>query len=548
VREEEETGSEDNYTDDDCSVLSSSLGSLNASTEHLLLAVAYPDEFKSLPSSELAAVSDKMSRLDMACLRCANCLDKFWWAGDQDQSLWNHINTCWRREDDQDNDDREVVVVGADDDREVVVGAGDDKFVARSEYADIRALAEALLDSEWELKQKRCVPVCDRGRCGDNHKNLNDTIDSSEPERLHLSDMDSSAELVVAAQTMLVYIVQAKDSIWHNKMTAVIGLPLHATVDDLDSSLRRLWVECCGHSSTLAVGGDKFQFPDLERDLDNLSIGEKRKEETKLRELRNVFTEMGECGTYMYDPRRPTTVRVTFLDTINLTFTEEAEFPAHSDFYLRGPDMLRGASSRPPIAATVLLRNTRPEVVCVECQENYALLLDTSNIDYNNTRNDRQDQHRGLFLPVGFCSLDCVTAFNQEMSLLPEGEDTMHIERSCLVYTTNSPRTGACCYGNIDLDSSFNTDTDNTLDTETTMDTSCSCPDCGQADCSTCESWSATTEDTDGDQDHNYSVKGERSPGYHVKQLPGGGGSGTPILTRYVKRNSASESPFHSRV
>ena len=45
LREEEETGSE-GYSEDNFSVLSSSLDSLNASTEHLLLSAAYPDEFK----------------------------------------------------------------------------------------------------------------------------------------------------------------------------------------------------------------------------------------------------------------------------------------------------------------------------------------------------------------------------------------------------------------------------------------------------------------------------------------------------------------------
>ena len=41
----------------------------------------------------------------------------------------------------------------------------------------------------------RCVPVCERGRCADHReKNDDDTIDSSEPERDHLSDMESSEE------------------------------------------------------------------------------------------------------------------------------------------------------------------------------------------------------------------------------------------------------------------------------------------------------------------------------------------------------------------
>ena len=107
----------------------------------------------------------------------------------------------------------------------------------------------------------------------------------------------------------------------------------------------------------------------------------------------------------------------------------------------------------------------------------------------------------------------------------------------------------------LQLDSSINTAsssqlTDDTVDTETTMDSSCTCPDCDHAnyelDCSTCDSFSATDPDTD--KDHSYAVKGERSPGYHVTKVMGGGGSGTPILTRYVKRSSASETPCHSRV
>ena len=74
-----------------------------------------------------------------------------------------------------------------------------------------------------------------------------------------------------------------------------------------------------------------------------------------------MLLQTGECGSYLYDPRNPTILRVTFLDCMDLTLSLDAEFSAHSDFYLRGPDMLR-SSTRKPIAATVLMRNTRPEV------------------------------------------------------------------------------------------------------------------------------------------------------------------------------------------
>ena len=82
----------------------------------------------------------------------------------------------------------------------------------------------------------RCVPVCERGRCADHReKSADDTIDSSEPERAHLSDMESSEEEdeVAGEQRMLVYLVQSKESVWHNKMAAVIGLPLHVSCNKL---------------------------------------------------------------------------------------------------------------------------------------------------------------------------------------------------------------------------------------------------------------------------------------------------------------------------
>ena len=63
-------------------------------------------------------------------------------------------------------------------------------------------------------------------------------------------------------------------------------------MDDLDSSLRRLWVECCGHSSSLSVAGQEFEFPDLEGGMEQLTMGEKGKQETAVRELRNIFTEV----------------------------------------------------------------------------------------------------------------------------------------------------------------------------------------------------------------------------------------------------------------
>ena len=84
-----------------------------------------------------------MSRLDGVSLRCANCLTKFFWAGDSDPTLYNHVDTCWRK-----NDEEVDPFLAA-------LAKQQDNNITRSEYAEIRDLATALLETEWEHKQRR---------------------------------------------------------------------------------------------------------------------------------------------------------------------------------------------------------------------------------------------------------------------------------------------------------------------------------------------------------------------------------------------------------
>jgi hypothetical protein len=176
------------------------------------------------------------------------------------------------------------------------------------------------------------------------------------------------------------------------------------------------------------------------------------------------------------------------------------------------------------------MRNVRPEVVCAECRERYVLLLDASISDVKLPVATKP--HGDLFHPVGFCSMDCVVAFNQEMSLVPDHNDSVQVERSNLVYMSNSPRAGTCRYASLELDSSINTEsTDSTTYSSFTMDTSCSCVDCSQN--------FSISDYTD--TDHSYS-KSEGSP-----QVPSTSvlarNDGTPVLTGYNVRSTSVDTP-----
>jgi len=566
LREEEEEDDEiySSENSDSWSVVSSSYDSLNSSTECLLLNVAHPGLLSGLTDIDSGVadflgsmMEEKTSRLGKISMRCGNCLEKFHWeAKELEACLFKHLAKCWERK-------KGVADLSPENDVDTDLESFE-KEVVRSEFSNVKSLVSAMLANEWDFKPTRCAPECNRDHCREVRND--DTIDSEDlndsdiwdddicgkealiDEAMKIETVDKNDTIetedateldasVVAEQRMLVFLVSSRGSIWQDKMAVALGLPTHATLDDMDSALRRLWVDCCGHASSLTIGqgGETFTFPDLEEGMDKLSITDKCKQvEGENRTLlETAFGKIGSTALYIYDPNRPTTLNISFMGAMDLAFTEEAEFPSHADFCLRGADMLR-TSNRSPMPVTVLLRNTRPEVVCAECHESYVLLLD-SNVDLQPSIST--SPHGALFQPTGFCSMDCVVAFNEEMSLVPEHNDSIRVDRSQLVYMTNSPRAGMCHYASLDLDSSVNSrSTEGTPYSAFTGDTSYSCADC-TSNCSINCSMSDYT-----DTDHSYS-KSEGSPMVATSLIRNGKTGGTPVLTGYNIRSTSVDTP-----
>jgi len=578
--EEEEDGDEDEISSsnnsDSCSVLSSSFDSLNSSTECLLLNVAHPQILSELPKTDAGVgellnsmMEDKTSQLGKISMRCSNCLEKFHWDPEElEACLSKHLAQCWQKG---------VTNLSPIDENEVENELkAFEKEILRSEFSEVKSLVSAMLSNEWDLKHARCTPECNRDNCREvrnedtiDSDDLDDTdiwddvigsidactdvmmkteeVESEGMERKNATiepEDDELNDLIVAEQRMLVFLVSVRESIWQDKMAAVLGLPTHATLDDLDSVLRRLWVECCGHASSLTMGqaGETFSFPDLEGGLQKLSITEKglRGDAENHTALENLFGKIGATASYTYDPKRPTTLHISFMGSKDLTFTEDAEFPSHADFYLRGDDMLR-PSHKSPMSSVVLLRNTRPEMVCTECHQSYVLLLDSGNMDLKpwlmsyspkGAMDDLLDDL--IYHGVGFCCMDCVVSYNEKMNLEPEHEDLIPVDRRQLVYMRNSPRAGMCRYASLELDSSISTE--GTTHSAFTMDTSCSCADCG-SDCS--QNYSTCDYK---DSDHSY-TKSPRSPKVTPMFLRNAGTGGTPVLTGYNNRSTSVDTP-----
>ncbi len=94
------------------------------------------------------------------------------------------------------------------------------------------------------------------------------------------------------SQDMMELLVKPRHCYLAGKVVVMIALSRDATVDHLDSLLRRLWLECCGHLSQLEVGFKKFVMP-ADLDYDDL-------DEDDSKELLRDMLPAGQTSNYEY--------------------------------------------------------------------------------------------------------------------------------------------------------------------------------------------------------------------------------------------------------
>jgi hypothetical protein len=147
----------------------------------------------------------------------------------------------------------------------------------------------------------------------------------------HLSACLQRQAVLVKAQANKQANKQASEMLHHLRIQAD-GLPMFwldlemrgsATLKDLDSYLRAIWLECCGHMSQFSVGGWRGQEISMVRKIDA------------------VF-EPGVTLTHIYD------------------------FGTSSETLVKSLSM-RAAKPTTPKPIALMARNLMPEALCIEC-------------------------------------------------------------------------------------------------------------------------------------------------------------------------------------
>lgn len=158
-----------------------------------------------------------------------------------------------------------------------------------------------------------------------------------------------------------------------------------ATLADLDSFLRDIWLECCGHLSCFIINGVNYDS-NIDTIMD--SFWDEETADMKKYKLKNVLAK-------------------------DMVFKHEYDFGSTTILKLTVVDKYSGASTTDKV--TLLARNNKPEYICKKCgkKASYILLGD-----------DWDD-----FTP--FCE-DCIEDYEDE-----EEE---------IIKITNSPRMGVCAY------------------------------------------------------------------------------------------------------
>lgn len=158
-----------------------------------------------------------------------------------------------------------------------------------------------------------------------------------------------------------------------------------ATLADLDSFLRDIWLECCGHLSCFTIGGVRYDC-----DADNM-MDFFNDEET---------LEMGKC-------------KLKNVLSKNMVFKHEYDFGSTTTLKLTVVDQYSGIATKDKV--TLLARNNKQEYICKECGKK------ASYISLGEDWND--------FIPL--CE-DCTEAHE-------ENDEPIYV-------ITNSPRMGVCGY------------------------------------------------------------------------------------------------------
>lgn len=119
-----------------------------------------------------------------------------------------------------------------------------------------------------------------------------------------------------------------------------------ASLEDLDSFIRAIWVECCGHLSAFEI--DRVQYDKYP--AEDYFWGEPS--ESMKHQLKNVL-EVGQSFTYEYD------------------------FGSTTDLKIKVHDYRQGKGRREKII--LLSRNNPPEILCSQCGKNKAEWIDPEN-------------------------------------------------------------------------------------------------------------------------------------------------------------------------
>jgi hypothetical protein len=145
----------------------------------------------------------------------------------------------------------------------------------------------------------------------------------------HLSTCSQRQEAISTAnqksgKNQLLYHLQVQDA-WRGDYWLHLEMNSLATLEDLDSYLRAIWLECCGHLSQFSIGGWRGEEISMER------------------KVKQVF-EVGMTLTHIYD------------------------FGTSSETLVK---IIKTREGKPLTKYPIMLmaRNNPPEIDCMECQK-----------------------------------------------------------------------------------------------------------------------------------------------------------------------------------
>ncbi|MDE0168883.1 MAG: hypothetical protein OXS29_05125 [bacterium] len=192
------------------------------------------------------------------------------------------------------------------------------------------------------------------------------------------------AKAVVKVQTFYVKVQDRDDPrYWMH-----LDVPKSLRLRDLDTYLREIWLECCGHLSAFSISGVRYEVGDVPS----------------------------------FDPfgPRPRNMHVKLYKVLRpgRTFSYEYDFGSTTTLALR---VVSGGESELRFGIHLLARNDPPELVCHSCGSEPASVICADCISYE-----------GYELVRGYLCIDCGGRHGcDQWMLLP---------------VVNSPRTGMCGY------------------------------------------------------------------------------------------------------